>query len=137
MRSSNALRFWNIILCFILIYSSLCAMANAYAQEKTASVGADEIKAMLLRPEGWLVEWRGASDGVSDYVFEARDEKIVVKIQTVAWNMSCERDVTITSEAIKFDACYDTGISLHFDLNDQKYPFKGESTKVNYKLKAK
>ena len=99
--------------------------------------GADEIKALLLRPGGWTVEWRGASEGVSEYVFEDRGGKIIVKIETVAWNMSCEKDVTITAEAIRHDACYDTGITLHFDPNDKEYPFKGESQKVNYKLKAK
>ena len=54
-----------------------------------------------------------------------------------ALNMSCERDVTITSDVVKLDACYDTNISLFFDPKDQEYPFKGESPNVNYKFKVK
>ena len=119
---------------FVVIFLAVTICGSAWT---VAYGGADEIKAMLLRPGGWTVEWRGASEGVSDYLFEDRGGKIVVKIETVAWNMSCEKDVTIESEAIKFDACYDTGVTLHFDPDDQEYPFKGESQKVNYKLKPK
>lgn len=128
-----------LILTFacILIFSSVDTISKAYAQEKTATVGADKIKAILLRPDGWLVEWRGNSQGVIDFVFEARGENVVVKIVNAAWNMTCERDVTITSDVVKLDGCYDTNISLFFDPNDQEYPFKGESLLVNYKLKAK
>ncbi len=104
---------------------------------KSADDGGEKIKAMLLRPGGWLVEWRGNSQGVSEYMFEDRGEKVVVKINTPAVNMACERDVMITSDVVKFDACYDTNISLFFDPADQEYPFKGESQNVNYKLKEK
>jgi len=103
----------------------------------TTASGADKIKTMLLRPGGWLVEWRGNSSGVIDFVFEERGENIVVKINNAAWNITCEREVEITSDVVKLDGCSDTGISLLFDPNDQEYPFKGESQKVNYKLKAK
>ena len=41
----------------------------------------DKIKAVLLRPSGWLVEWRGMTgEGVVDFIFEARGENVVVKI---------------------------------------------------------
>ena len=103
----------------------------------TNAIGADKIKTMLLRPGGWLVEWKGNSSGVMDFVFEERGENIVVNINNAAWNMTCERDVEITSDVVKLDGCNDTGISLLFDPNDREYPFKGRSQKVNYKLKAK
>jgi hypothetical protein len=51
--------------------------------------------------------------------------------------MSCERNVTITEDAVKYDACRDTGITLYYDPNDKEYPFKGESQNCNYKLKEK
>ena len=124
-------RIFAVTIAFALILG-MHAFDKAVAEE-----GADQIKAMLIRPEGWLVKWRGASEGESDYVFEARGENVVVKINTVAWNMSCERDVTITSEHVKFDACYDKNVTLRFDANDKEYPFKGESEKVDYKLKPK
>ena len=128
-----------LILTFacILIFSPVDTISKVYAQEKSTTDGADKIKAILLRPGGWLVEWRGNSSGVIDFVFEERGENIVVQINNAAWNQSCEREVNITSDVVKLDGCNDTGISLFFDPNDQEYPFKGESQNVNYKLKAK
>jgi len=129
-----------LILVVMMLAVILCGSvwSVAYAQQKTASVGVDEIKAMLLRSAGWLVEWRGSTNiGVNDYIFEARGENIVVKINNPTYNMVCERIVTINSDDIKFDACWDTNITLRFDPDDQEYPFKGESQKVNYKLKVK
>ena len=138
MRQSTVPRLWFFLACFILMFFAVGAGPNANAQAKSASAGADEIKAMLLRPGGWLAEWRGPTyTGVSDYFFEERGENIVAKIHTPSINLSCERNVTITEDAVNYDACYDTGISLHFDPDDKEYPFKGKSEKVIYKLKAK
>jgi len=104
---------------------------------KTATGGSDKIKALLLRPNGWLVEWRGKSSGVIDFIFEERGENVVVKIHNAAWNQSCERNVIITSDVIKLDGCNEKGIQLHYDPNDKEYPFKGDSQQTNYKLKEK
>jgi hypothetical protein len=119
----------------IVLFSSLSTLDYAVAGGKG---GSDEIKALLLRPNGWLAEWQGnTTSGVSDWIFEERGENVVVKLRTAATNMECERDVTITADVVKFDACYDTGIQLHYDPNDKEYPFKGESPNVNYKAKEK
>ena len=120
------------ILAALLIF--FCLMTNALSGE---AIGSDKIKDMLLRPGGWLVEWRGNSSGVIDFIFETRGEKIVVKINNAAWNVTCERDVTITSDVVKLDGCNDPNITLRYDPNDKEYPFKGESKNVNYKLKPK
>ena len=117
----------NILLALLIVLASM----TVHAQTDNS------LKAILLRPGGWLVEWKGNSSGVIDFVFEERGENIVVKINNATWNQSCEREVNITSDVVKLDGCNDTGISLFFDPNDQEYPFKGESQKVNYKLKAK
>ena len=117
------------------LFVFFCLVTNALAGE---AVGSDKIKEMLIRPGGWSVEWRGNTySGVSDCIFEERGENIVVKIHSASVNMSCERNVTITEDAVKYDACYDTGITLHYDPDDKEYPFKGESQTTNYKLKAK
>ena len=51
---------------------------------------------------------------------------------------SCEREVTITSGAIKHDGCRDGGITLRFDPNDRDYPIKAKSLlNYEYKFKAK
>ena len=129
-------RIFASTLAIILLFSFI-TMDYVVAGGKTATGGSDKIKALLLRPNGWLVEWQGNSRGESDWIFEERGENVVVKIRTAAMNMECERDVTITSDIVKFDACYDTGIQLQYDPNDKEYPFKGESPNVNYKAKEK
>lgn len=121
----------------IVLFFSLSTLDYTIAGGKTSAVGSDEIKALLLRPNGWLVEWRGNSSGVIDFIFEERGENVVVKIHNAAWNQSCERDVLITSDVIKLDGCNEKGIQLYYDPNDKEYPFKGESPSVNYKLKEK
>ena len=121
----------------IVLFLTLITFDYAIARGKTSTSGSDKIKTLLLRPNGWLVEWRGNSKGVSEWMFEERGENVVVKIVTPHWNMECERNVTITDDVVTFDACYDTGIQLHYDPNDKEYPFKGESPNVNYKVKEK
>jgi hypothetical protein len=120
-----------------ILFFSLSALDYAVAGGKTATSGSDKIKTLLLRPNGWLVEWRGNSKGVSEWMFEERGENVVVKIVVPSWNQSCERDVKITSDVINLDGCNDTDIQLYYDPNDKDYPFKGESPNVNYKLKEK
>ena len=110
------------------------------AQEKPTTVGADKIKAILLRSDGWLAEWREDPDpmqGTSDFIFEPRGETIVVKIKSNSINITCERNVTITSDVVKMDSCYGDNITLLFDANDHEYPFKGGSKSYKYKLKEK
>ena len=111
-----------------------CLVTNVFSGD---TIGSDKIKEMLLRPGGWLVEWRGSGSWVIDFIFEDRGEKIVVKINNAAWNQACERDVTITSDLVKFDGCNAKDISLVYDPGDREYPFKGESPCCYYKLKAK
>ena len=71
-------------------------------------------------------------------MFEARGEKVVAKLRNLAYPTNCERDVTITSDVVKFDGCYDWDITLRFDPNDRAYPFKGKSKKgYDYKVVPK
>ena len=113
-------------------------MSAAYAQGQ-ATARPDEIKALLLRPAGWKADWSLQADkGVSEIVFEARGDKIAAKIRNLTYPTTCEHDVTITSDAVKFDGCYDPDITLRFDPNDKGYPFKGKSGKgYDYKLQPK
>ena len=123
----------NVILAAVCLF--FCIVANANSGE---SIGSDKIKDMLLRPNGWSAEWKGSAySGESEFMFEERGENVVVKIVTPSFNLSCERDVKITSDVIELDGCTDTGIQLHYDPNDKEYPFKGKSPNVNYKLKEK
>jgi hypothetical protein len=129
-----------LVISCVLCFSSLQAIPTAYAQDQTGAGGPDKIKAVLLRPSGWKADF---GHGLSEIIYEARGEKVVAKIQGLSRSdgaslLSCERDVTITSDGIKHDGCRDLGITLLFDPKDQDYPFKGKSQRgYEYKLKAK
>ena len=129
-----------LVISCVLCFSSLQAIPTAYAQDQTGAGGPDKIKAVLLRPAGWKADF---GHGLSEFIYEARGEKVVAKIQGLSRSdgaslLSCERDVTITSDGIKHDGCRDFGITLLFDPKDQDYPFKGKSPRgTEYKLKAK
>jgi hypothetical protein len=102
----------------------------------------DKLKVVLLRPKGWDVGWsRPGRIGEGSCLFETRGEEIVAKMTIIdrPWmNLNCERDVIISSNAVKFDSCAHSGIALQFDPNDQVYPFKGKgSGGVEYKLTPK
>jgi hypothetical protein len=127
-----------VISC-VLCFSSLQTIPTAYAQDQTGAGGLDKIKAVLFRPAGWKADF---GHGQSEHIYEARGEKVVVKIKGLSRTdgkslLNCERDVTITSNGIKHDGCRDVGITLLFDPKDQDYPFKGKSQLGHeYKLKA-
>ena len=128
-----------LIISCVLCFCVLQATSMAYAQDQTPAGGPGKIKAMLLRPTGWSDDWSGHElSGKSELMFEARGEKIVVSIQTPLFSVSCERDVTITSDAVKYDGCTDPEQTLLFDPNDQDYPFKGRSPRgIEHKLRPK
>jgi len=119
-------------------FSSVHTISNAFAQEKAATDETGKIKATLLRPGGYLVEWRGVmGKGEVDTIFEERGENVIAKINNAALNQACERIVTITPDGVKMDGCNDINILLVFDPNDQEYPFKGEGQNNYYKFKVK
>jgi hypothetical protein len=132
-----------LVIYFVLYFSSLHAIPTAYAQDQAGAGGLEKIKAMLFRPTGWEVDHIGASGtGQDEFIYEARGEKVVVKIQNLYRSAgslrSCEREVMITSDTIKHDGCRDVGITLRFDPNDQDYPIKAKSSgNYEYKFKAK
>jgi hypothetical protein len=122
-----------------VIFTIPCiTISNSYAQEKTATVGADQIKAMLLRPNGWRAEWHCNNwQSLLNLVFEDRGKKIVVKIHDEAFQDSCKRKVTITSDGFKMASCYSGIVHLIFDPNDQRYPFKADNQTCIVKFKKK
>jgi len=75
--------------------------------------------------------------GTNIFIFEARGENVVVKINVIHRTKTCERNVTITSDAVIIGSCYGFDILLFFDPNDHEYAFEGESPQYKYKLKAK
>ena len=139
------MRLYSLLFIYCVFYFlSLHAIPTAYAQDQTGAAGPDKIKAVLLRPAGWEVNHFGpSSSGQDEFIYEARGEKVVVKIQNLYRShggnlLNCEREVMITSDTIKHDGCRDVGIILRFDPNDQDYPIKAKSLgNYEYKFKAK
>jgi hypothetical protein len=138
------MRQYSLLVIYCVFYFlSLHAIPTAYAQDQDGA-GVDKIKAMLFRPAGWEVNHFGpSSSGQDEFIYEARGEKVVVKIQNLYRShggnlLNCEREVMITSDTIKHDGCRDVGILLRFDPNDQDYPIKAKSSgNYEYKFKAK
>lgn len=117
-------------------------IARAVITYERANIsGAERIKAMLLRPAGWSVYWSKCVDGatgVSDFLFETRGEKVVVKIATPLFNVRCEREGTIASDVVSLSGCLDPAITVRFNPNDHEYPFIGKGVNCSeYKFKAK
>jgi hypothetical protein len=147
MKRGNANKFSAIIVGVILAIfcavgcSSVQTTSTTYDQSQTATGESDKIKTMLLRPGGWIADWKGPGNaGESVYLFEIRGEKVVAKISNIdsIRPVSCERDVVILSDVVKYNSCGQTGVTLQYDPNDQVYPFKGKSPGgFEYKFKAK
>jgi hypothetical protein len=136
--------FIGVIFTFtsILFLSSMYTISNSYAQEKTVNIGADKIKAMLLRPNGWIAEWncgQGQYQGLSNLIFEDHGKKIVVKLHDEAFMDSCKRKVTITSDGFRMSGCYAGLVDLFYDPNDNRYPFKtkGDGLECDLKIRVK
>ena len=117
---------------------------TAVAQGQTSTTGSDKIKAVLLRPAGWTVDWIGSSgSGTAEFVYEARGQQVVVRIQQLSRSdgaalPKCERDVKVNADGMTHDGCMDYGIAFLFDARDQDYQFRGKSPRgYEYKLKAK
>lgn len=120
------------------VLAAALAFPGAYAQN-AAVPDADKLTATLLQPPGWNADWsRESQAGTTEMIFEARDNKVVVRLHNLTLGGSCEHEVTITSDTVKFDGCYQSDITLHFDPSDQRYPFKGKDAgNFDYKLQRK
>ena len=127
--------FLFVISCLACLSSFLVVPTTARAQDRAGAEGPDRIRTLLLRPAGWSVDWTGPSGdstGKVKFTYEAREDKVLVRIQQLfrsdgASVPNCERAVTITSNGVTHDGCMDFGIELLVDPMDQDYSFKGKS----------
>jgi hypothetical protein len=124
-----------LAISFVLFFPLAQTISNGYTQSQRPANRSDQIKAALLRPDGWYGVWSGSRDsGQSKFIFEDRRDKVAVIIKDLAGDeLSCERDVTITSDVVKFDDCRDRIVTLRFDPNNDVYPFQG-SDSAGYKF---
>ena len=130
----------SVLISFILILSSMSTISNAYAQEKTADIGADKIKAILLEQKIWIGEIQSIwGPCLHDYEFEDRGKKMIVKIDCPGRNISCKEKVKIKSAGFRITDCNAGIVDLFYDPNDPVYKFKTKDDNLAYdsKLKAK
>lgn len=112
------------------------------------SAHAQDLKAMLLKPaNGWVIEWSNPdtrNSGVTEAMFVDHGAGVVAKLhitETGAYTggpLSCEHNVNITADTIRFDGCRERNIVLSFDAGDTVYPLKSKSrSETGYIFKAK
>jgi hypothetical protein len=129
-------------LCTCLGGVLLAGVSAVVLAQEPAAMTAEKLRSMVVQPAGWTATYSHFSNrgdvGSVDMLFEVRGERVVATIKDVVHARSCERDVTITSDSVKFDGCAIKDITLHFDPNDPKYPFKGTSTmSYDFRLEKK
>ena len=114
----------------------------------TVAQSTDEILAQLLRPEGWIYEWKpGPTNmlgpdhvgltGHGEMLFQAHGDAVGVTIHNLTVSVTCERDVAISDGTVMFNPCIASTVKLHFDPADHDFPFKGESAIYDWRLKPK
>lgn len=118
----------------------LGASPSAHAQ--APGVGPTAMQALLLRPWGWLVEWRNPLyeiSGETGVTFHTRGDKLVVDIEFLVPPFhTCEREATLIPGGIQLDGCVELGVTILFDPTDPDYPFKGKSgIGTQYRFRAK
>ena len=130
MRKTTACYFF-LLLC---VFAFLTIFINL-VEAQTSSGDVDKIKALLLRPSGWVAyisKGPSGESGEGEFLFEEREGNVTVKtIKYLTTPKSVdvvergEFKVTITSDVIKTHAAGEPNLSIYFDPNDSVYPFKG------------
>lgn len=125
-------------------FAGLVASMNALAQNPADDTKA--IRSLLLRPAGWMFEWKpgpkGETNGPEDngngeMLFRARGSSLRVKISNAKLRAPCENDAIVNGDSVTFDGCILMGITLRYDPTDNVYPFKGASPLYEFRMKPK
>ena len=131
-----------------LVLLGLIGVAAPYALAQSAGGNPAEVRDLLLRPAGWIYEWKPSpankvdpsvqgETGNGEMVFQARGDAIMLTIHNETVSVTCERKATVSGDTVMFDACLEGGIRLRFDAADREFPFKGGTFLHDYRLKAK
>lgn len=126
------------ILSSFAIFSSISTISISYAKEKTAAVGKDKIKAILLGQEKWIgqLDYSRGGSYLNEYVFEKRGKKMIVKIQSTSNKDHCKRKVKINSDGFRMSGCMLGLADMFYDPKDPIYPFKTKGDNLEYGFKA-
>lgn len=129
----------SVLAAYCLGLACLYPTSESSAQTQPGSVGAEIIRRALLSPGIWLLNWPDTSAGFltgnATLRFEASGQGLVVRIQNLVVNTSCERPVTVTAQSVAFDGCREVGIVLRFTPDDPVFAFRGESPQRWYTLR--
>jgi len=131
-----------------IVSSIVLAALMTFAAPFALAQSTDEILNQLLRPGGWIYEWKpGPTNKLSpdhfgltghgEMLFQAQGDAVVVTIQNMTVSTTCKRDVTISGGIVMFNPCIASEVKLHFDPADHDFPFKGESAIYDWRLKPK
>lgn len=117
---------------------SAMALTAALCLSPATAQTADALReALLAPPSGWTINWPQALSpwsGVGNVIFQARGDSLVAIIQNETANVSCERDVTVTAEEVRFDLCRETGLVLRYQAEDREIPLRGRTAQRWYIL---
>lgn len=115
---------------------SAIGLASALCISPAAAQTADALREALVAPRsGWTMNWPQALSpwtGVGNVIFEARGDRLVALIENHTANVSCERDVTVMAEEVRFDLCRETGLVLRHSSQDREIPLRGRTAQRWY-----
>jgi hypothetical protein len=115
---------------------SAIGLTGALCITPSAAQTADSLREALVAPRsGWTMIWPQALppwSGVGNVIFEARGDRLVALIENHSANVSCERDVTVTAEEVRFDLCRETGLMLRYQPQDREIPLRGRTAQRWY-----
>jgi hypothetical protein len=115
---------------------SAMALTAALCLSPATAQTADALReALLAAPLGWTMNWPQALppwSGVGNVIFRARGDSLVALIENETGNVSCERDVTVTGEEVRFDLCRETGLVLRYQPGDKEIPLRGRTERRWY-----
>jgi hypothetical protein len=96
--------------------------------------GPGDMRKLLLRPSGWLIEWKQIGSGPNDYgnpqintgsadsVFQAQSGNIYVNVRNITDAVACDGRATLSGETVTIMMCLGDSFVMHFDAADRKYP---------------
>jgi hypothetical protein len=110
---------------------SAIGLTAALCIPPAAAQTADSLREALLAARfGWTMNWPQPHPpwtGVGNVIFEMRGDRLVALVENETAHVSCERDVTLTAEELRFDLCRETGLVIKYQPQDTEIPLRGRN----------
>ncbi|TFY97621.1 hypothetical protein [Ramlibacter humi] len=116
---------------------ALSLLALAFA----APAIAQDVKAALLAPEGFKVDWICIDNtrrftGRSEVAFKEEGGKIVANVNNFSRG-TCKSDVTMGEAGPSWPGCRGTVLQMKFNTNDKSVPFTGAGGDCTYEFRPR